>query len=180
MNCSSAELLFEPLLDGELGAADRRRLTSHLDTCAACETFMTELRALDGLLIEPRRVELGSDFTAVTMAQASTLPAPARYRAPLRAYIVSYLAGAWLLAGAAYVLAPSVMHAATGATIDVARNIADVVGGLSAAISRSLGRGGSTVGAMLGALVALDLSLVVAFGAALKYVRPRSAQRLRS
>ena len=49
------------------------------------------------------------------MAQARTLATPYAYRAPIRAYVVSYLAGAWLVTGAAYVLAPQATRAVTGA-----------------------------------------------------------------
>ena len=180
MNCSSAEELFERFLDGDVSAQERGRVLAHVDACAGCCSILEELRVVDALLLEPRRVELAPNFTFATMAEARALADPASYRAPVRAYVVSYIVAAWMIAGAALVLAPAMMHALGGTVIDVARSVADAVGGLGAAVSRALGHGGSTITAILAALLALDVMLVVGFGAALKYVQPRLAERLRS
>lgn len=180
MSCSSAEELFERFLDGEVTSAERSRILGHLDTCANCRTLLEELRVVDALLLEPRRVELAPNFTFATMSETCALGAPLTHAAPIRAYVVSYLAAAWLIAAALLVLAPQTMHALAGTVVDVARSVADAVGGLGAMISRTLGRSGSTIAAMLGALFALDVVLVVCFGAALKFARPRWVGRLRS
>ncbi len=180
MNCSSAEARFERFLDGELTPRERGGMLAHVDSCAACGDVFAELRAVDALLIEPRRVELAPNFTAATMAHARSLDTPRVYRTPIRAYVVSYLAGAWLVTGAAYMLAPQATRAVAGAVIDVARTVTDAVGGLSSVVARSLGHDGTTIGALLGALLAFDLVLVVACGAALKYVRPALLERPRS
>jgi anti-sigma factor RsiW len=180
MNCSSAEALFEQILDGDVPPAKRGGFVAHIERCAACSGLLAELRVVDGLLRAPRQVALAPNFTFATMAEACTLRAPQPYRAPVRAYLVSYLAGAWLIAGAALLLAPGPMRALGGTTLDVARSIADAVGGLGAVIVRSFGRGGTMLTALLGALLLLDTVLVAGFGFALNYVRPRLAERLRS
>lgn len=180
MNCNSCEALFERWLDGTLEASGRAAVHTHIARCGACRSILEELEAVDAVLHAPREVELAANFTSLTMAEAQALPPPANRVVPVRAYVVSYLAGAWMIAGAGFIFAPQTMHAVTGTTIDISRNVADAVVGLGAVISRALGRGGSSLGAILAALGALDVVLVVAFGAALKFARPRLVERLRS
>jgi predicted anti-sigma-YlaC factor YlaD len=180
MNCSSAEALFERFLEGQVGSVQRSSFAAHIDRCAGCRGVLEELRVVDALLNEPRRIELAPNFTFATMAEARALGAPVLYRTPVRAYLVSYLAAAWLLAGAALLLAPHFMHALAGTTLDIARSITNAVGGLGTVIGQSLGRGGGFLTTLLAALLALDAMLVAGFGFALKYVQPRLADRLRS
>jgi hypothetical protein len=180
MNCSSTEALFERFLDGELPAPLRDGLVAHVDRCADCRGVLEELRVVDALLREPRQVGLAPNFTFATLAEVRALPAPVPHHPPIRAYLVSYLVAAWLLAGTAFLFAPQTMHALAGTSLDIARSITDAIGGLGGVVSRSFGRGGSVLTAMLGALLALDTLLVVGFGFALKYVRPRLVERLRS
>jgi len=179
MNCSSAEASFEPLLDGKLTDAQRAGLLAHVDGCAVCRSVLEELRVVDGLLNTPREVPLAPNFTFATMAEARALRAPAHYAPPIRAYLVSYLAAAWLIAAAVLLFAPQTMHALSGTTLDFARSVVDAIGGLAAMIARWFGRGGNVLTALLGALLALDVLLVMGFGFALKYRRPRLVERLR-
>jgi hypothetical protein len=180
MNCSSTEALFEGFLDGELARAERDRFVAHIDRCADCGGLLEELRCVDALLCEPRQIELAPNFTFATMAEARALPPPVVDRAPLRAYLVSYLAAAWLIAAAGWFLAPQTMHALAGTIVDIARSVIDAIGGLGAVIARLFGRGGNVLTALLGALLALDVLVVAGFGFALKYVQPRLVERLRS
>ncbi len=180
MNCSSAEKFFEPFLDGTLPAPQHTGLLMHVDACAACRGILEELRVVDALLVTPRQIELAPNFTFATMAEVRALPPPRPYRTPVRAYLVSYLAAAWLLTGAAMLLAPQTMHALAGAVLDTARSIADAVGGLGTVIARLFGHGGNTLTAALGALLGLDVLLALGIALALKYVRPRLPERSRS
>lgn len=180
MSCSSTEALFERFLDGELSAAQHVRVIAHVDGCTACRDVLEELRVVDALLTQPREVQLAPNFTFATMAEARAVHAPAPYRAPVRAYLVSYLAAAWLIAGAAMLFAPQTMRALGGTLVDIARTIFDAVGGLGTVIARLLGRGGNVVTAALLALLVIDILLVAGFGFALRYLRPRLVERLRS
>lgn len=180
MNCSSAESVFERVLDGKLTRPRRAAFDAHLAGCGNCRGVFEELRAVDALLTQPRRVDLGPDFTCATMAETLTLRAPAIYRTPVRAYLVSYVAAAWLIAGAALVFAPQMMQALAATLIEVARNVAEAVGGVGTVVARAFGRGGGVMlTALLGALVVLDAVLVAAFGLALKYARLGPAERQR-
>jgi hypothetical protein len=180
MSCSSAEALFERFLEGEIPLAQRRGFLAHVDRCAGCRAVLEELRVVDALLLAPRRIELAANFTFATMAEARSLRPPGANRPPLRAYLVSYLVAAWLIAGAALLIAPQMMQALGGTTLDVARNISDAFGGIGGVVARLFGRGGNVLTAVLGTLLALDVMLVAGFGFALKYVRPRLVERLRS
>jgi anti-sigma factor RsiW len=180
MSCSSTEALFEGFLDGQLSAAQHGRVIAHVDRCGACRGILEELRVVDALLTQPRQVQLAPNFTFAIMAEARAVGAPAPYRAPVRAYLVSYLAAAWLIAGAAMLFAPQTMHALGGTLLDIARSVAEAVGGLGAVIARLLGRGGTVLTAALLALLGVDILLVTGFGFALRYVRPRLVERLRS
>jgi anti-sigma factor RsiW len=180
MSCSSSEELFERFLDGEISTAQRARLLAHVDRCASCRGMLEELRAVDALLLAPRRIELAPNFTFATMAEARTLPPPQPVYPPILAYLVSYLVAAWLSAGAALLLAPSSMHALSGTLVDIARSIADALAGFGTVTASTLGHGGGIVTAGLAAfLLVVDVALVFAFGAAFKFVRPRLAERLR-
>jgi anti-sigma factor RsiW len=179
MSCSSAEALFERFLDGELATAQQGEFLAHIDACAGCRSVLEELRVVDGLLNTPRRVPLAPNFTFATMAEARVLRAPAQYQAPIRAYLVSYLVAAWLIAGAALVFAPQTLHALSGVVLDAARGVAEAFGGLGNMVARLFGRGGNVLTALLGALLALDVLLVAGFGFALKYMRPRLVERIR-
>jgi hypothetical protein len=180
MNCSSAEALFERCLDDALTVGQRAGLVAHVDGCGACHGVLEELRTVDALLRRPRTVELAPNFTFATLAEARTLPAPQHARPPVRAYLVSYLAGTWLLCGAGLLIAPQSMHAMGGTTLDIARSIADAIGGIGSVIARLFARGGSVLTALLASLLALDAILVAGVGLALRYVRPRLVERLRS
>jgi len=179
MSCSSAEACFEAFLDGKLTDTQRTGLLAHVDGCAACRGVLEELRVVDGLLSTPREVSLAPNFTFATMAETRAMGAPACYQAPIRAYLVSYLAGAWLIAAAAFLFAPQTMHALSGTVLDLARSIAEAIGGFGAMIARWFARGGNGLGALLGALLAVDVLLVTVFGFVLKYMRPRLVERLR-
>jgi anti-sigma factor RsiW len=180
MSCSSTEALFERFLDGELPPGQRERVVAHVHDCAGCRGVLEELRVVDALLGEPRRIGLAPNFTFAVMAEARALQPPVPHRAPVRAYLVSYLATAWLAIGAGMVLAPHTMHALGSATLGLARGLADAVSGLVAVAGRSFVHDGSVLTAVVGALLALDVALVAGFGVALKYVQPRLVERLRS
>jgi hypothetical protein len=180
MNCSSAEALFDRFLDGELSSGQRSGLVTHIDTCGVCRGVIEELRVVEAVLAEPRGVRLAPNFTFATMAEVRALRVPHHRRPPLRAYLVSYLAGMWLLCGAAFLIAPQSMHALGGTTLAVARDIADAIGAVGGVIGRVFGRGGNVLSACLGGLLALDAIVLVGFGLALRYVRPRLVERLRS
>ena len=178
MSCSSSEALFEGYLDATLLPAQRARLLVHLKTCGRCKGVLDELRVVDALLAAPRAVELPENFTFATMAEVRSLPRPHATRAPVFAYLVSYLIAAWLLIGAGFLLAPSGMWAVGESALDVSGSLVRGFGAVAHAGARLIGDVGS-LGTLLGAAIVLDVALALALVVGFAVVRPRLAERLR-
>jgi anti-sigma factor RsiW len=68
------------LLDGELGQAEMREVTFHLEGCADCARFATELAATVAALHRLRTSELsrGSRTRAATPLRSTAPPSPER------------------------------------------------------------------------------------------------------
>jgi hypothetical protein len=111
---------------------------AHVDACRACRSLFDELRVVDGLLLGSRKIDLAPSFTAATMAEIRAIPPPCRLRTPVVAYGVSYLLGAWLLAGAALVLAPGRLQQAVASGLGSLQTAYDAFGGVGHATTRSL------------------------------------------
>jgi anti-sigma factor RsiW len=178
VSCSSSERLFEGYLDNTLAPAQRARLLAHLGGCGRCKGVLEELRVVDALITAPREVELPANFTFATMAEVRSLPRPHASAVPAYAYLVSYLAAAWLLIGAGFLLASSAMRAFGETALDVSANFAHIAGLIGHAGVRVLGDFGS-LGALFGAAMLLDLTVALALIVAFVIVRPRIAERSR-
>lgn len=179
MSCNSSELLFEAYLDDTLAPAQRARLLAHLNGCGRCKGVLEELRVVDALLGSPRTVDLPQNFTFATMAEVRALRRPHVSRAPLYAYIVSYLVAAWMLIGAGFLLAGSVMRAAGETAFDVSAQLARTFGSLGHAGAGIVGDFGP-LGARVGAAMVLDVIVVGMLVLGFAKMRPRIAERLRS
>ncbi|HEY0613975.1 MAG TPA: zf-HC2 domain-containing protein [Candidatus Elarobacter sp.] len=179
MTCNSSEALFEGYLDGTLIPAQRARLLGHLSGCGRCKGVLEELRVVDALLAAPRAIELPANFTFATMADVRTMPRPHVSRAPLPAYLVSYLLAAWLMVGAGFLLAPGAMLAVGDSALDASALVLRPFGAVGHGAARLFGDVGS-FGTILGAAVALDVAVVLALVVGFAVVRPRLAGRLRS
>ncbi|BDE07651.1 hypothetical protein WPS_29270 [Vulcanimicrobium alpinum] len=179
MSCSSSEALFEGYLDNTLVPAQRARLIAHLNACGRCKGVLEELRAVDALLSSPRAIELPANFTFAVMADVRSASRPQVSAAPVFAYLMSYLIAAWLLIGAAFLLAA-----------DAVRAFGDAAFGLSAQVLRTLGAVGhaglhiaddvGALGALLGTAVVVDLAIAFALVVGFTVVRPRLVERIRS
>ena len=178
MSCNSSEALFEAYLDNTLAPAKRARLLAHLRGCGRCTGVLEELRVVDALLVSPRTIELPENFTFATMAEVRALPRPHVSRAPVVAYLVSYLVAAWLLIGAAFLLEGSAMRAAFAAVIGACTQLVHTVGAMAHAGAGLAGQL-SSLGTVLGGAIVLDVMLVVALVVGARVMRPL-ADRLRS
>ena len=179
MTCSSSERLFEAYLDDTLLPATRARLLAHLRSCGPCKGVLDELRVVDALLVSPRVVALPENFTFATVAEVGSLPRPRTSRAPVVAYLLSYLAAAWLLIAAAFVLAPSVARTVAEIALDAARELTHVAGTAGHAAFRLAGDFGS-LGSVIGIAAVVDALAALALVAALTASRRRLAERARS
>lgn len=180
MNCSSSEALFERFLDGDLTPRERMSLLAHIDRCTPCREVLEELRVVDALLLTPRDVRLAPNFTFATMAEVRAVQAPQTRRAPVLAYLVSYVVAAWLIVAAAFVLSPQAMRVLAVTFLALVASVMDAFGGVGHVLARLSGHDGTAVGTIVGGVLLLDITLAVVLGAALVYVRPRLAERLRS
>ena len=179
MSCSSSEALFEGYLDDTLLPAQRARLLTHLGRCGRCKGVLDELRVVDALLAGPREVELPPNFTFATLAEVRSLPRPhVAANSSLLAYLVSYLAAAWLLVGAGFLLSGSAMRALGETALDTSAQLVHTLGALGSAGARVAGDFGSLT-AFLGAAIVLDVAVVLALVVGFTVVRPRLAERLR-
>jgi hypothetical protein len=123
-------------------------------------------------------MELPANFTFATMAEVRSLPRPHVSSAPVVAYLVSYLAAAWLLVGAGFLLAAPTMRVLGETALDGIAQLARTLGAVIHAGSRTLGDFG-ILGTVLGAAIVVDITIVVALVVGLTFVRPRLAERLR-
>jgi anti-sigma factor RsiW len=178
VSCNSSERLFEGYLDNALAPAQRARLLTHLRTCGRCKGVLDELRVVDALIAAPRQVALPENFTFATMAEIRSLPRPHASAVPAYAYLVSYPAAAWLLIGAGFLLASSAMRAFGETALDVSAYVLRTVGPVGHAGVRLLGDFGS-LGAIFGAAMLLDVTVLAALIAGFFIVRPRLAERSR-
>jgi len=178
VSCNSSERLFEGYLDNTLAPAQRARLLVHLSACGRCKGVLDELRVVDALIASPRHVELPENFTFATMAEVRSLPRPHASAVPAYAYLVSYLAAAWLLIGAGFLLASSTMRAFGETALDVSAGVLHTIGPIGHAGARLLGDFGS-LGAIFGAAMLLDVAVAFALIAGFVLMRPRVAERSR-
>jgi len=180
VNCTSAERAFEAFLDGTLAARERAALLAHVDACDPCRGLLEELRVVDALLLTPREIRLAENFTFATMAEVRAQPRPQRPPSRAGAFAVAYLAAAWMLIGAIALLAPQTMHVLGASTVAFARTVLGAFGGAGAALASLFGRSPAAV--LVAALMALGVEIVLAagIGGAIRYMRPRLAERLRS
>jgi anti-sigma factor RsiW len=179
VNCTSAERAFEAFLDGTLAARERTALLAHVDACDPCRGLLEELRVVDALLLTPREIALPQNFTFATMAEVRAQPRPQRPPSRAGAFAVAYLAAAWMLIGAVALLAPQTMHILAVSTLAFSRSVVDAFGGAGGAIASLFGRSPAAVPLAALAALAFEVVLAAGIGGAIRYVRPRLADRLR-
>jgi anti-sigma factor RsiW len=180
MTCNWCEERFELFIDGVLSDGERARLLAHVNGCTACDGLLEELRVVDGLLLAPRAVELPADFTRATMADVHTMPLPLAPRAPITATLAAYLAGAWSLVGAAFLIVPQHMLAFVRSAVAGVGAALAAFAGLGHVFARLGDRGDvSSWTTVAGGIIIADGFVLVAVVATLRFARPRIGERLR-
>src|SRR5438270_690759 len=97
------------------------------------------LRAEAEAEVRAALAELPANFTFATMAEVRSLPRPHVSRAPVFAYLVSYLIAAWLLIGGGFLLAPSATFAVAESTLDASGQLVRTFGAVGHAGARLFG-----------------------------------------
>jgi anti-sigma factor RsiW len=180
VTCSWCEERFERFVDGACTDAERVRVLAHVDTCDACSGLLEELRVVDGLLLGPRAIELPADFTHATMADVRALPPPQAPRRPLLAWLISFMAGAWCLIGAASLIAPKTVLGTLQTAVSVARELGEMLGAMGRMLVHLASRGDLTSWTTVaGGIVLADVLALALLIAVARFARPRLMSRLR-
>jgi anti-sigma factor RsiW len=175
MRCSSFEPLLDAYVEGELAPARRARVGAHLEGCASCAALLEELRAVDGLLLAPRRREPAPNFTFKVMAEVRAMPAARAPRFPHLAVLGTYVVFAWVAIGSFLTFGDGTARAMV-TTIEMgfvrATSTFSLVAG---ATSRLFGGQTFDVTAAMGAMIAIDLVFAATIVALYAVLRARRA-----
>lgn len=121
MNCSEAERLFDPYLDGELSGSLRLEFDAHRLRCTLCQRKLAMMEACEHILAgDSRAPALSTDFTDNLMARiAEQKIAPRRpQRRPLKIAVAIGLQAAAVVAFILIWPALRPSHAPAGVSID--------------------------------------------------------------
>ena len=180
MNCSSFDRIAERYFEGTLRTDERADLTAHCDGCASCAALFEELRVVDALLLEPRRVEPVANFTFAVMAELRALPAPAKRNVRFVSWLTGYLAVSWLIVAAAVAFAGPGMHAVFGSIIAIGTRTGLGLASVAQGTFPGSGTAGGALDVVLfaGSALVLDAVFAAAIIAVVLVVHPRLAARL--
>jgi len=108
------------------------------------------------------------------------MPVPCARKAPIAALLAAYIAGAWSLVGAAFLIVPQHMTAFAMHAFAVTSTVLAALGGIGHVLARFGDRGDvSSWTTVAGGVVIADGIVLVAVVALLRAARPRAAGRLR-
>ncbi len=172
MRCSSFEPLLDPYLDGELSPALAARVTAHADACSECGAVLAELRVIDGLLLEPRRLEPAANFTFKVMAEARSLPAPRVHHYPHVQVLATYVVFAWVAIAGFLIFGGAAARAMVATLGSLGTHVANEFSVLAGVTGQVFGRQAFDVTAAMGGVIALDL--LAAAGVFWMYARLRT------
>jgi anti-sigma factor RsiW len=178
MRCSSFEPLLDDYVDGTLEPKRHALVAEHAATCENCAALLAELRVIDALLLQPRRVEPAPNFTFAVMAEARTLHAPHRSHTPAPAVLATYLGFAWSVIALFFVFGGNLVHATLATVVATGRHAGTALQGTSTAVSQLLGVDTFSVTATLTAILALDFAVAGVAIVMFTFVRPRLAALL--
>jgi anti-sigma factor RsiW len=179
VNCSSFESLLDEYVDGALAPRDRALVAAHVSGCANCSSLLEELRVIDALLLQPRRVELAPNFTFKVMADVRTTPRPRVHRIHGLTVIATYLAFAWIAIGLFFFFGGAAAHATWVALPATFGHAGDAFGALSTATARLFGPNTFRITAAMSALMLVDAALALLLGAAVYFARGRRGAQAR-
>ncbi len=177
MRCSSFEPLLDDFVDGTLPLEKHARVAAHVESCASCAALLTELRVIDALLLQPRRLEPAPNFAFAVMAEVRGLPLPHASRVPPLAILGAYLAFAWSAIGLFFILGKSSANAALGFVTSWLTGAAANFGAIAESTSRMLSPQSFQLSAAMAAILGFDIVAVLLALVAFNSMRPRLATR---
>ncbi len=178
MNCSSFEPKLVPLVEGELTPRDRAAVLAHVEACTVCARLLEDVRIVDGLLLQARRIEPAENFTYRAMAEIRSMPPPRTRRLRWSLYVAAYLGVAWLAILAAAVFGGHLIGATFASAANASAAAAAGLDHLVHAGLRGFGHGLSSLTAMTIGVLVFDAALALAIALVYTVVRPRLAARL--
>lgn len=177
MRCSSFEPLLDDFVDGTLPLEKHARVAAHVESCAACSSLLAELRVIDALLLQPRRLEPAPNFAFAVMAEVRAMPAPHAARTPTVAVLGVYLAFAWSAIGFFFILGKSSANAALGFVGGALTGAAGSFVAIAESTSRMFSGQGLQLSAAMAAILGFDVVAVLLALVGFNLLRPRLAAR---
>ncbi len=177
MRCSSFEPLLDDFVDGTLPLEKHARVAAHVETCPSCGALLRELRVIDALLLQPRRLEPAPNFAFAVMAEVRALPSPHASRVPGIAILAAYLAFAWSAIGLFFILGKSSANAMLGFVTSALSGAAANFGAIAESASRMLSGQSLELSAAMAAILGFDIVAVLLALVAMNVLRPRLAAR---
>jgi anti-sigma factor RsiW len=102
VRCSSCEPLLDRYVEGTLPPRRMALVKAHVQSCARCESLVTELRVVDALLSTTKPVELAPNFTFAVMAEARATPIHPKRSLPVWGALALYVVAAWIAVSGIY------------------------------------------------------------------------------
>jgi predicted anti-sigma-YlaC factor YlaD len=177
MRCSSCEPLLDEYLEGLVSPAVRTRLDEHLAECRSCRDLLAELRVIDALLIQPRRIDPAPNFTFAVMAEVRSQPPPHVPAAPGLAIFGAYLAFAWVAIAVWYFVGGAAARATLAFVATSFARFAVAVTALVGSGASLFGHATVGVSAAMGLILILDVVLGGGLALGFLVVRSRRAAR---
>jgi predicted anti-sigma-YlaC factor YlaD len=178
MRCSSCEQLLDAYVEGSVQPGARARIDEHLAECRDCRELLDELRVIDALLLQPRRVEPAPNFTFAVMAEVRSMPCPLVTRVPTLPMFGAYLAFAWIAIGAWFLIGGAAARATPAFAAAALSRFALAVAALVGSGASLFGHATVGVSAAMGLILILDIILAAGVAIGFFVVRSRRAARL--
>jgi anti-sigma factor RsiW len=177
VRCSSFEPLLDEFVDGTLPLKRHELVAAHVETCASCSSLLAELRVVDALLLQPRRLEPAPNFAFAVMAEVRSMPRPHASRVPGLAVLGAYLAFAWSAIGFFFIIGKGAANSALGFVTASLQSSAATFGAIADSTARLFAGDGVQFSAAMVAILGLDLVAIALGIVALTVLRPRLAPR---
>jgi anti-sigma factor RsiW len=178
MHCSHCEGQLDAFVDDVLPAAERTKVSAHVEDCPRCRELLDELRCIDALLMSPRQLDPAANFTFKVMAEVRSAPAPHRARLHELRVVLAYLAFAWTIIGAWVLLGGASARDALQAGESTLAGYGGGFSALASATTQLFGSATSGVTALMGIVVVVDVVAAVALIAGYAARGPRLAKGL--
>jgi anti-sigma factor RsiW len=176
MRCSSCEPLLDGYIEGLATPPVRARIEAHVAECRNCRDLLEELRVIDALLLQPRRIELAPNFTFAVMAEVRSQPPPHVPATPGIALFGAYLAFAWSAIAVWFFVGGSAAQATLAFLAATALRFGAALAALAGSGGNLFGHATFGVSAAMGLILVLDIVLAAGLALTFFVVRARRAR----